>query len=240
MSNKGYVYILENENVPSLVKIGFTNRNPKTRATELSNVTGVPGKWIVKKSWHIHDAAVWESNIFRALAQYRKTGEFFSLDVADAIAKITAFLSLSNALDKNGFTKAELEEIAIAEANQKQFLESHRVKLVRKKWEEEEKENAFREAYLKASDELNVTLKELNKKEIRNFYKIALGLIVLSYFFSWYLLIAFPFILNYMDKPVVAMRHKLFEARAKFFYELRRKFFAKENVSYPFTDTEPV
>ena len=54
MSNKGYVYILVNENVPSLVKIGFTNRDPKTRAIELSNVTGVPGEWIVKKSWHIH------------------------------------------------------------------------------------------------------------------------------------------------------------------------------------------
>lgn len=239
MSNKGYVYILENENIPSLVKIGFTNRHPKTRASELSNVTGVPGKWIVKKSWHIDDAEVWEKNIFRALSQYRKTGEFFSLDLADATAKITAFLSLSGALDKNGFTKAELEEIAIAEATEKKFLESHRVKFVCNKWEEE-KDIAFKTAYSKASEELNVTLEELSNKENSNFYKIAVSLIVISYFVSWYLLIAFPFILNYMDKPVAATRHKLFEARAKHFYELRRKFFAKENVSYPFTDTEPV
>lgn len=239
MSNKGYIYILENENIPSLVKIGFTNRNPKTRASELSNVTGVPGEWIVRKSWHIHDADVWEKNIFRALSQYRKTGEFFSLDLADANAKITAFLSLSGALDKNGFTKAELEEIAIAEANEKYFLESHRVELVHKKWEEEE-DTAFKTAYSKACEELNVTLEELSNKENSNFYKIALSLIVLSYFVSWYLLIAIPFIVNYIDKPIDVTRNKLFEARAKYFYEIRRKFFAKENVSYPFTDTEPV
>jgi hypothetical protein len=239
MSNKGYVYILENENIPSLVKIGFTNRHPKTRASELSNVTGVPGKWIVKKSWHIDDAEVWEKNIFSALSQYRKTGEFFSLDLADATAKITAFLSLSGVLDKNGFTKAELEEIAIAEATEKKFLESHRVKLISKKWEDE-KDTAFKTAYSMASEELNVTLEELSNKENSNFYKIAAGLIVISYFVSWYLLLAFPFILNFMDKPVAATRHKLFEARAKYFYELRRNFFAKENVPYPFTDKEPV
>ena len=239
MSNKGYIYILQNENIPSLLKIGFTNRNPKTRASELSNVTGVPGKWIVKKSWHIHDAEVWEKNIFLALSHYRKTGEFFSLDLADAIAKITAFLSLSGALDKNGSTKAELDEIAIAEATEKKFLESYRVKLVCKKWEIE-KDNAFKIAYSQANEELNVTLEELNDKENRHFYIIAVGLFMLSFCISWYILIAFPFILCQMNKPVVANRQKLFEARAKHFYELRRKFFKNENVSYPFTDTEPV
>jgi hypothetical protein len=239
MSNKGYVYILINENVPSLVKIGFTNRDPETRAIELSNVTGVPGEWIVKKSWHIHDPEVWEKNIFRVLSPYRKTGEFFSLDLADAIAKITALLSLSGALDKDGFTKADLEDIAIAEATQRKFLESHRVQLIHKKWEEE-KDTAFKSAYLKASQGLNVTLEELSDKESSNFNRIALGLIAISYFVSWYLLIAFPFILDYVNKPVGATRRKLFEARAKYFYEIRRGFFEKENVPYPFTDTDPV
>ena len=32
----GYVYILTNENIPDLLKIGYTDRSPLERANELS------------------------------------------------------------------------------------------------------------------------------------------------------------------------------------------------------------
>jgi hypothetical protein len=42
MSNFGFVYVLANEYMPNVYKIGCTERSPHTRAEELSKHTGVP------------------------------------------------------------------------------------------------------------------------------------------------------------------------------------------------------
>ncbi|MEK9703973.1 MAG: GIY-YIG nuclease family protein [Deltaproteobacteria bacterium] len=44
---EGWVYVLTNERVPGLVKIGKTSKVPEIRAKELSSETGVPGEWVV-------------------------------------------------------------------------------------------------------------------------------------------------------------------------------------------------
>lgn len=76
---EGYVYILTNRYVPDLVKIGYTDRDPGTRANELSNTTGVPGKWAVHKSWLLEDAYSCEQRIFSELAKLRETGAVSNL-----------------------------------------------------------------------------------------------------------------------------------------------------------------
>lgn len=88
----GYIYLLSNSYVPKLVKFGYTDRDPETRASELSTPTGVPGKWQVKKSWLVPDAYEIEQKVFSALSNHRKTGEFFELNVDTAIGKIEALL----------------------------------------------------------------------------------------------------------------------------------------------------
>lgn len=42
MSSFGFVYILDNECMPDLIKIGCSERSPHARAAELSGSTGVP------------------------------------------------------------------------------------------------------------------------------------------------------------------------------------------------------
>lgn len=42
MSKYGFVYVLSNESMPNLYKIGYTNGSPTGRAIELSRPTGVP------------------------------------------------------------------------------------------------------------------------------------------------------------------------------------------------------
>lgn len=42
MSNQGFVYVLSNESMPDLIKIGCTERAPQARADQLSRHTGVP------------------------------------------------------------------------------------------------------------------------------------------------------------------------------------------------------
>ena len=44
----GYIYIATNKYMPSLVKIGKTERYPYDRVDELSSATGVPGKFIIE------------------------------------------------------------------------------------------------------------------------------------------------------------------------------------------------
>ena len=42
MSNSGYIYVLINNSMENLVKVGKTSRDAESRAKELSSVTGVP------------------------------------------------------------------------------------------------------------------------------------------------------------------------------------------------------
>ena len=43
----GWCYVLTNQAFPHLVKIGSTDRDVNTRASELSNNTGVPHQYVV-------------------------------------------------------------------------------------------------------------------------------------------------------------------------------------------------
>lgn len=88
----GHLYILKNAYMPGLVKIGFTERDPKARATELSSTTGVPGKYEIVSTWLVAEAATVERRIHLELAQYRKTGEFFELTPERAKGLVTEAL----------------------------------------------------------------------------------------------------------------------------------------------------
>lgn len=132
----GYVYILTNENIPDLVKIGYTNRTPLERANELSRFTGVPGDWDVYKYWKLPDARTWESRIFDELKGYRKTGEFFRLKPTKAKDIILIFLKESGGLDSEGFSAADRAEFAKAASRNREYEKKLRQKRIDKEWEE--------------------------------------------------------------------------------------------------------
>jgi hypothetical protein len=115
MSVVGYVYVLKNEHIKP-VKIGYTDRTPQERAEELSNFTGVPGKWKVCKSWKLTDAYDWEQRIFRELEKYRADGEFFLLTPDKAIELITLYLINLNAINSDGLSQEEIKEIRVRNA----------------------------------------------------------------------------------------------------------------------------
>jgi hypothetical protein len=46
-----YVYVLGNESMPGIVKIGYTDKDPKNRALEISSATGVPTPFKVLKEY---------------------------------------------------------------------------------------------------------------------------------------------------------------------------------------------
>ena len=128
----GYVYILTNKEVPSLVKIGYTNRTPFERANELSRFTGVPGDWEVYKYWKLPEARTWESRIFDELKGYRQTGEFFRLKPTKAKDIILIFLKESGGLDSEGFSAADRAEFAKAASRNREYEKKLRQKRIDK------------------------------------------------------------------------------------------------------------
>jgi hypothetical protein len=83
---EGYVYVLVNSSMPNLVKIGYTTKSPKERASELSG-TGVPNKFIVAYSVFVTDCVEVEKQIHNLLSDYRHNSdrEFLEIDATQTI-----------------------------------------------------------------------------------------------------------------------------------------------------------
>jgi hypothetical protein len=76
----GYIYLLINEHMGGLVKIGSTKRDVKERVRELSSATGVPGKFKLVGFYESLDVERDEKEIHRILSKYRiPRSEFFNL-----------------------------------------------------------------------------------------------------------------------------------------------------------------
>lgn len=70
-TTRGWIYVLGNEAMPGLYKIGMTTNSPEKRAAELSNGSGVPKKFYVEKAFMSDAPAHHEREIHRLLARYR-------------------------------------------------------------------------------------------------------------------------------------------------------------------------
>jgi hypothetical protein len=91
-STPGWVYILTNEAMPGMVKIGLTTKTPKERAAELSSPSGVPLPFVVAWARAVSDCAYVEKAVHRMLDDKRVNGkrESFRVDVATARQVIEA------------------------------------------------------------------------------------------------------------------------------------------------------
>jgi hypothetical protein len=84
---RGIIYVLTNEHMRGIVKIGQTTRDVTTRVQELSRPTGVPTEFELVYSEVVSDVDSAESEIHAALADFRvnKSREFFRVSIFDAI-----------------------------------------------------------------------------------------------------------------------------------------------------------
>ena len=93
--NPGYVYILTNDAMPGLVKIGRTSRDVDLRASELWQ-TGVPQRFEVFWSCKTPDCVQLEAYVHGDLRKYRvsKSREFFKIDEVEAQERIRFWASI--------------------------------------------------------------------------------------------------------------------------------------------------
>ena len=88
----GFIYLLSHELMPGIHKIGFTSRNPDTRAAELSQVHKLPSSFTVTKYWRTADPYIVEQRIHKELDAHRKPGEFFEGDCEHFFAVIEKYV----------------------------------------------------------------------------------------------------------------------------------------------------
>ena len=108
----GYVYILVNDSMPGLIKIGKTARNSRTRARELSNSTGVPTPFEVAFELSSKNYEKLESEIHIKLAKYRvsQNREFFKYPEDEAI-RLLKELHFQRITEERRIAKKELEKV---------------------------------------------------------------------------------------------------------------------------------
>ncbi len=88
----GYLYILTNPSLGSLIKIGRTTRSPHERVSELSAGTAIPTPFVLAFDAYVENCFKAEEYVHSRLEKdgYRVASnrEFFNVDVATAIAAI--------------------------------------------------------------------------------------------------------------------------------------------------------
>jgi hypothetical protein len=86
----GFIYVMTNEAMPTVVKVGRTDRHPQARADEMWQHTGVPVPFDVVCYFEVSDALAAENAIHTALAErrLRPDREFFRVPASEAIATI--------------------------------------------------------------------------------------------------------------------------------------------------------
>jgi hypothetical protein len=86
----GWIYVLENEHMPAIFKVGFTRKTVEGRIGELSDHTGVPSRFACVYYCQVTSPDEMEQAIHLALKQHRvsKSREFFRADIDSIIAAI--------------------------------------------------------------------------------------------------------------------------------------------------------
>ena len=81
----GWVYVLRNDYMPGIYKVGMTTTSPETRAKELSSAKGVPVPFEIVAAFHCDDPSQSEKAAHAELADFRinESREFFKGDLDD-------------------------------------------------------------------------------------------------------------------------------------------------------------
>ena len=141
---KGYIYVLFNNSMLGLLKIGMTERDVESRVKELSSATGVANPFICLYSEKFNNCRKAEREIHKLLEQYRERSnrEFFKVTTEQAIKTIIKYKKssqdenedftkeLENQIIKEDLEYMELERRQLAEKSRVEKMEEKKKKLL--------------------------------------------------------------------------------------------------------------
>lgn len=91
---KGWVYIISNQAMPDLVKVGFSTKDPDLRASEL-NHTGSPHPYVVDYEVLVEQPRDVEQQVHRQLSEYREGREWFRCTPEFAVSAVQQIVGSS-------------------------------------------------------------------------------------------------------------------------------------------------
>lgn len=110
-----YLYVLANDAMPGMVKIGRTEQPPENRARELSYATGVPSDFRVVRAFPVRDSAEAERRVHERLSAYRVSAnrEFFAVDPETACGAIEEVVKIATAATQQPDRMVEAIQLTI-------------------------------------------------------------------------------------------------------------------------------
>lgn len=108
-ASHGFVYVLGNDFMPEVFKIGYTDNHPRVRLDQLSGATACPVPFTLLAYFGTFRARDVEQEIHEELRRYRinSAREFFHVSPATVYMTIARFVEL----DEEAFFNAPLLEI---------------------------------------------------------------------------------------------------------------------------------
>lgn len=101
----GFIYVLSNECMPGIYKIGMTKNEPEARAKEISATTGVPTPFKVLAAFHSQNPRADERMVHEGFGDCRvnQNREFFNLpsksDIEDALHELECIVGPERGAD---------------------------------------------------------------------------------------------------------------------------------------------
>lgn len=227
---KGYVYIISNKAMPDLYKIGYTMKDPKIRAAELST-TGVPHEYIVEYEILIDKPLDTERSSHSKLGKYKEGKEWFRCSPSQAIDAIKSSYG-GNVYYEHSFRLDLDKETArrVSEEESKKAIEKIRGK---KKELEHEIQNLHDE--LKSRGEN--TLETMTKERLKNakFFSFLASLVPMMIFYTvldvWIVMmfLSCSVVLYWCSKGSIVNTEKNIFYKAETWQAMKEKFDCKIN-----------
>ena len=113
----GYIYILSNESLNNILKVGCTERPIEERINELSKSTSIPTPFVLEACFYSKNHYLDEANIHKELSNYRINSgrEFFKIGITEATEMISRIIGMKPYIIgeqlKNIYRKKELDRI---------------------------------------------------------------------------------------------------------------------------------
>lgn len=118
MDVRGWVYVISNEAMPGLLKVGFSTKDPHLRAQELGN-SGAPHPYTVSFDVLVRAPRDTEQRIHKELRAKREGKEWFRCtlrEAVDAVRKVSAGSVIAEHMSKECETSLAKEAYGSAQA----------------------------------------------------------------------------------------------------------------------------
>ena len=132
---KGWVYVISNNAMPGLVKVGFSSKDPDLRASEL-NHTGSPHPYVVDYEVLIEHPRDVEQQAHRNLSEFREGREWFRCTPEFAVSVVQQIVG--DGAIAESFKRAD--RLKAEEIRQQQDTEKKNQERTKVRWQEQEQQ----------------------------------------------------------------------------------------------------